>query len=138
MDTKINKLEEVDRTKNPFKVPENYFAQFNEEIMNRLPEKEIVVPKPVSMWDKAKPWVYLAAMFVGMYISINYLMKTPGGNNKSENQLTSQQTLSSLSANSDNYWSTVQITEEEFYLYLEEQLIDDSYFDYMYHQYYLN
>ncbi|NLX67735.1 MAG: hypothetical protein GXZ19_13405, partial [Bacteroidales bacterium] len=65
MDTKINKLKAIDKTTNPFKVPDNYFAQFNEEIMNRLPEKEIVVPEPVSIWDKVKPWVYLAAMFVG-------------------------------------------------------------------------
>ncbi|WP_352422505.1 hypothetical protein [Proteiniphilum sp.] len=138
MDTKINKLEEIDKTKNPFKVPENYFAQFNQEIMNRLPEKEIVVPEPVSMWDRAKPWVYLAAMFVGLYITIDFLMKTPGNDNMAENQIASQQTLSGSYENTDNYWSTVQITEEEFYQYLEEQLVDDSYFDYMYHQYYLN
>lgn len=138
MDTKINKLEEISKAENPFKVPENYFAQFNEEIMNRLPEKEIVVPEPISMWDRAKPWVYLAAMFVGLYITINFLMKTPGNDNTTENQIASQQTLSGSYENTDNYWSAVQITEEEFYQYLEEQLVDDSYFDYMYHQYYLN
>lgn len=138
MDTKINKLKEIDKTKNPFKVPDNYFAQFNEEIMNHLPEKEIVVPEPVSLWDRAKPWVYLAAMFVGLYATINFLMKTPTGDNPAENQVAIQQTLSGSPGNADNYWSSVQITEEEFYQYLEEQLIDDSYFDYMYHQYYLN
>ena len=140
MERKINKLKEIDKTKNPFKVPENYFAQFNEEIMNRLPEKEIVVPKPVPLWDRAKPWVYLAAMFVGLYITINFLMKAPGSDNLAESQVatTQQQTLSGSPGTADNYWSTVQITEEEFYQYLEEQLIDDSYFDYMYHQYYLN
>ncbi len=138
MDTKINKLKEIDKTKNPFKVPENYFAQFNEEIMNRLPEKEIIVPEPVSMWDRAKPWVYLAAMFVGLYITINFLVKTPGSGSTTEDQLANQQMLSTSPGNVESYWSTVQITEEEFYQYLEEQLIDDSYFDYMYHQYYLN
>lgn len=138
MDTKINKLEEIGKAETPFKVPENYFTQFNEEIMNRLPEKEIVVPEPISMWDRAKPWVYLAAMFVGLYFTINFLMKTPESNNPVENRITTQQMLSGSSGNTDSYWSTVQITEEEFYQYLEEQLIDDSYFEYMYHQYYLN
>lgn len=138
MDTKINKLKEIDKTKNPFKVPENYFAQFNEEIMNHLPEKEIIVPEPVSMWDRAKPWVYLAAMFIGLYVTINFLMKTPGNDNTTENRLANQQTFPASADNTENYWSTVQITEEEFYQYLEEQLIDDSYFDYMYHHYYLN
>ena len=34
----------------------------------------------------------------------------------------------------DNYWSNVQISEEEFYEYLEEQLVSDGYYDYMYNQ----
>lgn len=137
MDTNINKLKEIDKTENPFKVPENYFVQFNKEIMDRLPEKEIIDPEPVSMWDRAKPWVYLAAMFVGLYITINFLMKTPTNSNTNENHLTNQQSAST-SPDTDNYWSAIQITEEEFYQYLEEEVIDDNYFDYIYHQYYLN
>ncbi len=138
MDTKINKLKAIDKTTNPFKVPDNYFAQFNEEIMNRLPEKEIVVPEPVSIWDKVKPWVYLAAMFVGLSIAINFLLKSPKDGNMTGDQLASQQTLSASTDLADNYWSTAQITEEEFYQYLEEQLIEENYFDYIYHHYYLN
>lgn len=138
MDTKINKLEEIGKDKNPFKIPENYFAQFNEDMMARLPEKEIVAPQPVSLWDKVKPWVYLAAMFVGLYVTINFLMKAPGNENPDGMQVATQQTLSDSHTNTDVYWSKAQITEEEFYHYLEEQLIDDSYFEYMYHQYYLN
>jgi hypothetical protein len=129
METKIYKLNEIDTTKNPFKVPDDYFAQLNEEIMNRLPEKETVAPKPVSLWDRAKPWLYLAAMFVGLNIMINFLLKTPEGNNPDESPAVAQQIPS---GNLDN------VTEEEFYQYLEEQLVDDNYFDYMYHQYYLN
>ena len=45
---------------------------------------------------------------------------------------------SSDAVNTSNYWSTVHITEEEFYEYLEDQLIDDGFYDYMYDQYYLN
>ncbi len=72
METKFNKLKEIDKTKTPFKVPENYFAQFNEEIINRLPEREIIKPQVITMWDRVKPWVYMAAMFVGMYVVINF------------------------------------------------------------------
>ena len=79
MKTNIHKLQEIDKTKNPFKVPENYFAQLNEEIMSRLPEKEYVEPRTVSLWDKVKPWVYLAAMFVGIYITINFLTRNSDG-----------------------------------------------------------
>jgi hypothetical protein len=38
----------------------------------------------------------------------------------------------------NNYWSTVHVTEEEFYQFLEEQVVEDGYYDYMYNQYYLN
>lgn len=137
METKFNKLTEIDKTKNPFKVPENYFAQFNQEIMVRLPEKEIVKPKPVPMWDKVKPWVYMAAMFAGLYVTIHFLANHNGDGNMVTRETVTQQTLTE-SSGTENYWSTVQITEEEFYQYLEEQIIDEGYFDYMYNQYYLN
>lgn len=137
METKFNKLTEIEKNENPFKVPENYFAQFNEEIMNRLPEKERVKPRTVPIWDKVKPWVYMAAMFVGLYITINFITQNNGENNIASSETATQQTLTG-SPLVENYWSTVQITEEEFYEYLEEQIIDDGYYDYMYNQYYLN
>ncbi len=134
MKTKINKLEEIEK-RNPFTVPENYFANFNQEIMNRLPEKEIVIPKKVTMWDKAKPWVYMAAMFMGIFFTIQFLTK-----NINNQQPTAQQNAVSIQSSqfTDDYWSTVQISEEEFYQYLEDQLMEEGYYDYMYKQLYLN
>lgn len=130
MKSHFNKLEEIDRKRNPFKVPDNYFARLNEEIMNHLPEKEIVPPRTVPLWDKVKPWVYMAAMFVGLYITIQFLTK------QSDNgTVASRQSVVQIQ---ESYWSTVQVTEEEFYQYLEEQLVEEGYFDYMYDQYYLN
>lgn len=130
MKSHFNKLEEIDRKRNPFKVPDNYFARLNEEIMNHLPEKEIVPPQTVSLWEKVKPWVYMAAMFVGLYITIQFLTKQADNGNVASRQ--------SVVQNQESYWSTVQVTEEEFYEYLEEQLVEEGYFDYMYDQYYLN
>ena len=77
MKSHFNKLEEIDRKRNPFKVPDNYFARLNEEIMNHLPEKGIVPPQTVSLWEKVKPWVYMAAMFAGLYITIQFLTRQP-------------------------------------------------------------
>jgi hypothetical protein len=79
----------------------------------------------------------MAAMFVGLYITINFLTQNNGESNMASVETATQQTLSG-SLQVENYWSTVQISEEEFYQYLEEQIIDDGYFDYMYNQYYLN
>ncbi len=57
---------------NPFKVPEGYFDNLTSEVMNKLPEKETTglnVKEP-TMWDKVKPWVYMAAMFAGAALII--------------------------------------------------------------------
>lgn len=134
METKINKLNEIDK-KNPFTVPENYFSRFNDEIMNRLPEKKIVKPKKVTMWDKAKPWVYMAAMFLGMFFMIQLLTKNTG--NRQQNSANQAAGIQSTQF-TDDYWSTVHITEEEFYQYLEEQLVNDGYYDYIYNQVNMN
>lgn len=134
MKSKFNKLKEVDKG-NPFTVPENYFAQVKEEIMNRLPEKEYTAPQPVSLWDRVKPWVYMAAMFVGLYITINFLTNNTANDDQASLQ---EATVFTAEEPADSYWSSVHITEEEFYQYLEEQLVYDGYYDYMYNQLYLN
>lgn len=59
-------------TENPFHVPEGYFEGLASEVMNRLPEKEKAdfVQREPSLWDKVKPWAYMAAMFVGAALII--------------------------------------------------------------------
>lgn len=51
-----------------FKVPENYFADFNKRMADMLPDVEItpVDVKP-TMWQRLKPFAYLAAMFAGVW-----------------------------------------------------------------------
>lgn len=50
------------------KVPDGYFDSLHDKVMQNLPKKEIIVeqPAPVSFWTMAKPWLYMAAMFVGI------------------------------------------------------------------------
>ena len=55
--------------KNPgFKVPDNYFEDFNKRMVAMLPDVEItpVDIKP-TMWQRVKPLAYLAAMFAGVW-----------------------------------------------------------------------
>ena len=51
-----------------FKVPENYFADFNQRMTEMLPDIEItpVDVKP-TMWQRIKPLAYMAAMFAGVW-----------------------------------------------------------------------
>ena len=57
---------------NAFKVPEGYFESLTSEIMDKLPENQqpILKVKEVSRWDKFKPLLYMAAMFVGAALII--------------------------------------------------------------------
>lgn len=122
---KINNLSEIHNT-NPFKVPENYFEQFAEKMMAQLPEKEFAPPRKVTMWEKVKPWVYMAAMFAGLFFTIQFITRN------AQNSAIKPSALLNTQTQNETYWSTVQISEDEFYRYLEDQLMEDSYYDYMY------
>lgn len=62
-----DKLQKIEKTENPFRVPEGYFENFTSEVMNRLPEKEklAAMRKESTKWEKVRPWLYMAAMFIG-------------------------------------------------------------------------
>jgi len=84
MKTENNKLDEL-RDRNPFRVPEGYFESFTEDLMKRLPEKDgavvqseepLIEPKKVSLYDRVKPLLYMAAAFVGVMLFFNIFYKT--------------------------------------------------------------
>ncbi len=62
-------LEEIGN-RNPFTVPENYFKDFSKKIDTQIGNINI---KPTHM---LKPWLYMAAMFVGIFIlgNVFYLL----------------------------------------------------------------
>jgi len=51
-----------------FRVPDGYFADFNRRMAESLPEVEITPTdvKPTT-WQRVRPYVYLAAMFAGVW-----------------------------------------------------------------------
>jgi hypothetical protein len=53
-----------------FKVPDNYFEDFSERLMTKIPEKEV---KVISIFRKTKTWVYAAAAILILGISIPVL-----------------------------------------------------------------
>lgn len=52
-------------------VPEGYFEAFNERMAQALPpiafEQEQPKVLPKSLWQKVRPYVYMAAMFAGIW-----------------------------------------------------------------------
>ena len=58
--------------KNPgFKVPENYFNDFNTKLLESLPEVKITEEEKPTMWVKVRPFIYMAAMFAGVWLMMN-------------------------------------------------------------------
>lgn len=60
-------------------VPEGYFDNFSKKLMNKLPEKELT-PAPqenITVWQRIKPWVYMAAMFCGLMLSVRVVVGPP-------------------------------------------------------------
>lgn len=65
-------------TQNPFTVPEDYFRNFQKELMNRLPDKEhTFAPESITTWQRIKPWVYMTAMFCGLMFTVRVVVGPP-------------------------------------------------------------
>ena len=60
----------------PFKVPEGYFEHFHEQLMESLPESApaSAPAAKVTLMERIKPWLYMAAMFVGIVFIVQGLM----------------------------------------------------------------
>lgn len=70
--------------KNPFTVPEGYFESFTDKLMEQLPEKESQEVLQIGMWQRIKPWIYMAAMFCGLMLSVRVFVGEKTGNTPEE------------------------------------------------------
>jgi len=96
-------------TKNPFNVPDNYFEDFTQNLMDRLPEKEPMPPmQEITLWQRVKPWIYMAAMFCGIMLSVRVFVGEP---QKDEFPITQAEAES--------------LPDEEWEIMMDMTLIDD-------------
>ncbi|NDV68183.1 hypothetical protein [Dysgonomonas sp. 25] len=113
-------LEKFDKNANPFKVPENYFADFNKSIMEQLPSPQQEKAKKVPLWKKYVPWTAVAAALIGAVFYIGFIF------DKADNGATSG------SVQQTNYAATT-FTEDEMVDYMEEEVIASAYNDMLYY-----
>ena len=66
METRHDILEKVGH-KTGFTVPDGYFDNVRSKILQNLPEYQEARPEPVSRWRKIQPYLYMAAMFAGIW-----------------------------------------------------------------------
>ena len=105
-------------TQNPFRVPEHYFEDFTQELMNKLPEKEPLplLPEP-TLWQRVKPWVYMTAMFCGIMLSVRIFVGEP-----QKNEFSISQTEAEMLPEEDweNFMRRAFDSNYETYLFLTE------------------
>ncbi len=56
--------------KSGFKVPDGYFEQLSSRITEQLPEREIPEPEVITTWQRLRPYIYMAAMFAGIWLMV--------------------------------------------------------------------
>lgn len=102
---------------NAFRVPAGYFENFTAKLMDKLPENPVMPKVEVTMWTKMKPWVYMAAVFIGAALFIRVLHFT--GSEKSEVQ---QQAKNELSQEQyiDNTVENSRMEDYQLYEYLTD------------------
>ncbi|MGL5938296.1 MAG: hypothetical protein ACRCY5_06190 [Phocaeicola sp.] len=102
---------------NPFSVPEGYFNNFTKELMEKLPEKEVIDVPEVTFWQRSKPWLYMAAMFMGMLFSIKLFVGTP---EQEQSLLTEGVAIELTEEEMDEMMEYSMIDEYTFYQYLTD------------------
>lgn len=97
---------------NGMTVPEGYFEDFQRRIMDSLPELPVAEPeKPRTKWQIIRPYVYMAAMFAGVYLMMNMFSLTGIFNHSEQSyyaEVVNEQTLAYV----DDY---VSINDIDYY-----------------------
>ena len=65
MNKKENTLDRL-KGKQPFRVPDGYMEGLTNRIMESHPEPPVIEAESVSLVERRRPWLYLAAVFAGM------------------------------------------------------------------------
>ena len=60
--------------KQPFRVPDGYMEGLTNRIMESLPEPPVMEAESVSLVERIRPWLYLAAVFAGMGLFFNAII----------------------------------------------------------------
>lgn len=90
MDKELHTILKETGNRNPFTVPENYFESFAAEIDTKI-GKDILSAKKLL-----KPWFYMAAMFVGVFLMGNLFYTVYQNNREIEADLYEMYVMSQI------------------------------------------
>lgn len=117
MEKEQNNLDRF-KGKNPFTVPDGYMEDLTANIMSQLPEKPRAEARKVSMIDRVRPWLYMAAVFAGLGLFFKAIVGF-------DTEKTSSDTLLVQSKDvSETKTALLEAEEDEYLEYLEAQYTD--------------
>jgi len=111
-------IQDYDKKQNPFKVPENYFGNFNKEIMTKLPEKIENETRTIPFRKRVLSWSAAAAILAAMIVSGSVFWKNAP--NRGNAGLTA---------------GVYILNEEEYYESMEAKSIELTYQELFYSEY---
>jgi hypothetical protein len=119
----------------PFTVPEGYFDKLSSDIMAKMPGNSVPqMPEPEANADndtntqrkkifvKLRPYLYLAALFAGLYFGINVMKYQE---NVKKAQVTHQASYDEYDKYLDDVCDYADISKEEIYAYAHAYDQDD-------------
>ena len=115
---------EDEKKKNSFRVPEGYMEGLTDQIMARLPEcPQQKETKVVSIADKIRPWLYLAASFIGLLLIFKGIQGERVQKDHTADPLLVKTEAPEASLNA------ISEEDQEFLEYLEAQYADELFLE---------
>lgn len=115
---------EDEKKKNSFRVPEGYMEGLTDRIMARLPEcPQQKETKVVSMAEKIRPWLYLAASFIGLLLIFKGIQGERVQKDHTADPLLVKMEAPEASLNA------ISEEDQEFLEYLEAQYADELFLE---------
>ena len=113
------------RKGNPFRVPDGYFEGLTDRMMEQLPdEMPQFAEVKVTMWDRIRPILYLAAMFAGLglfFKAIAFFDNSDGLSGKTDSLMVNSQIPTDASWEGMEYDSFPENEDNEYLQYLDDQ-----------------
>jgi hypothetical protein len=105
----------------PFTVPEGYFENLTQNIMDALPQQESIYSTTITVtpWMRIRPYLYAAAAFVGIFFCIKAAVGISTRNNASEMAQTEETTIYS-DEYIDSFLETAMMNDYTLYYTLVE------------------
>ncbi len=105
--------------RNPFTVPEGYFEQLAQQVMDRIPAvtQELKPAPKKTVFKQLRPWLYAAACICVGVFTAGVLFNSQNDNSKELEQ------MATLEQENINYYSDNYIDEEADYAMFDNQEI---------------